>query len=68
MENELGRNKMVSRQRLSGLGGGYNDEKKKIDLSATGQDSGGWFKVSDEGEKKQNKKKLPSFSSKELGR
>lgn len=41
MENELGRNKTVSRQRLSRLGGDYNDEKKKIDLSAIGQDSGG---------------------------
>ena len=41
MENELGGNKTVSRQRLSRLGGGYNDEKKKIDLSAIGQDSGG---------------------------
>ena len=52
MENELGGNKTVSRQRLSRLGGGYNDEKKKIDLSAIGQDSGGWFKVGDEGERK----------------
>ena len=33
--------KAVSRQRLPGLDGGYNDEKKKIDLSDVGQDSGG---------------------------